>query len=118
MDIGPRGPTRKGERRGSLYAKEQSDPQMVAFAERLSSENPEWGAYPARISGGNSELSDAVRFGAPGITFFGLTPDGEAPYWHQHGGTFDEMEPKIMKKTWQMVQAFLRRLDDEYSSRA
>jgi hypothetical protein len=94
-----------------------SDPQMVALAERLSSENPHWGAYPARISGGNSELSDAVRFGVPGITFFGLTPDGEAPYWHQRGDTFDKMKPEIMEKTWQMVWAFIGCLDDELSSK-
>ncbi|MCX8061199.1 MAG: M28 family peptidase [Anaerolineales bacterium] len=90
-----------------------SDPQMVALAERLSAENPQWGAYPNKISGGNSELSDAVRFGVPGITFFGLTPDGEAPYWHQTEDTFDKMNPEIMEKTWQMVQAFIRRLDRE-----
>ncbi|GAB4478762.1 MAG: M28 family peptidase [Anaerolineales bacterium] len=90
-----------------------SDPQMVALAERLSAENPQWGAYPAAISGGNSELSDAVRFGVPGITFFGLTPDGEAPYWHQREDTFDKMNPAVMEKTWQMVWEFIRHLDVE-----
>lgn len=107
---GPAWVTREG-----IVVPFHSDPQMVALAERLSSENPDWGAYPARISGGNSELSDAVRFGVPGITFFGLTPDGGAPYWHQRSDTFDKMKPEIMENTWQMVQAFLRRLDEEYS---
>lgn len=106
---GPAWVTREG-----IVVPFHSDPQMVALAERLSSENPAWAAYPASISGGNSELSDAVRFGVPGITFFGLTPDGEAPYWHQRGDTFDKMKPEIMEKTWQMVQAFVRCLDDEY----
>jgi aminopeptidase-like protein len=86
---------------------------MVALAERLSSQNPQWGAYPAKISGGNSELSDAVRFGVPGITFFGLTPDGEAPYWHQRQDTFDKMNPEVMEKTWQMVWELIRQLDAE-----
>lgn len=106
---GPAWVTREG-----IVVPFHSDPQMVALAERLSAENPAWAAYPASISGGNSELSDAVRFGVPGITFFGLTPDGEAPYWHQRGDTFDKMKPEIMEKTWQMVQAFVRCLDDEY----
>lgn len=106
---GPAWVTREG-----IVVPFHSNPQMVALAERLSSENPAWAAYPASISGGNSELSDAVRFGVPGITFFGLTPDGEAPYWHQRGDTFDKMKPEIMEKTWQMVQAFVRCLDDEY----
>lgn len=109
---GPAWVTREG-----IVVPFHSDPQMVALAERLSSESPDWGAYPASISGGNSELSDAVRFGVPGITFFGLAPDGEAPYWHQRGDTFDKLKPEIMEKTWQMVQAFVRCLDEEYSIR-
>jgi len=109
---GPAWVTREG-----IVVPFHSDAQMVALAERLSSENPQWGAYPAKISGGNSELSDAVRFGVPGITFFGLTPDGEAPYWHQRDDTFDKMKPEIMEKTWQMVWAFIACLDDELSSK-
>ncbi|MCS6907266.1 MAG: M28 family peptidase [Anaerolineales bacterium] len=93
----------------------RSNPRMVALAERLSAENPQWGAYPVKISGGNSELSDAVRFGVPGITFFGLTPDGEAPFWHQPEDTFDKMNPLVMEKTWEMVLTFIRRLDREES---
>jgi hypothetical protein len=109
---GPAWVTREG-----IVVPFHSDAQMVALAERLSYENPHWGAYPAKISGGNSELSDAVRFGVPGITFFGLTPDGEAPYWHQRDDTFDKMKPEIMEKTWQMVWAFIACLDDELSSK-
>ncbi len=108
---GPAWVTREG-----IVVPFHSDPQMVALAERLSAANPQWGAYPAKISGGNSELSDAVRFGVPGITFFGLTPDGEAPYWHQRQDTFDKMNPQVMEKTWQMVQAFIRQLDVEQIS--
>jgi len=109
---GPAWVTREG-----IVVPFHSDAQMIALAERLSSENPQWGAYPAKISGGNSELSDAVRFGVPGITFFGLTPDGEAPYWHQRDDTFDKMKPEIMERTWQMVWAFIACLDDELSSK-
>lgn len=107
---GPAWVTREG-----IVVPFRSDPQLVALAERLSAENPQWGAYAAKISGGNSELSDAVRFGVPGITFFGLTAAGEAPYWHQKEDTFDKMKPEIMEKTWQMVEAFIRRLDEQLS---
>lgn len=105
---GPAWVTREG-----IVVPFHSDAKMVALAEQLSAENPQWGAYAAKISGGNSELSDAVRFGVPGITFFGLTPDGEAPYWHQVEDTFDKMNPEVMEKTWQMVLNFIRRLDSE-----
>lgn len=105
---GPAWVTREG-----IVVPFHSDAKMVALAEQLSAENPQWGAYPAKISGGNSELSDAVRFGVPGITFFGLTPDGEAPYWHQVEDTFDKMNPEVMEKTWQMILNFIRRLDSE-----
>ncbi len=110
---GPAWVTREG-----IVVPFHSDPQMVALAERLSADNPHWGAYPAKISGGNSELSDAVRFGVPAITFFGLTREGEAPYWHQRQDTFDKMNPTVMEKTWQLVHAFIRHLDQENLSDA
>lgn len=105
---GPAWVTREG-----IVVPFHSDSRLVALAERLSAENPHWQAYPAKISGGNSELSDAVRFGVPAITFFGLTPDGEAPYWHQREDTYDKMNPDVMARTWQMVTAFIRHLDRE-----
>lgn len=90
----------------------KSDPKLVRIAERLAAEHPEWEAYPVSISGGNSELSDAVRFNVPAITFFGLTRDGEAPYWHQKEDTFDKMNPVVMERTWQMVWEFLHAVDE------
>lgn len=103
---GPAWTTREG-----IIVPFKSDPKLVQIAERLAAENPQWEAYPASISGGNSELSDAVRFHVPAITFFGLKRDGEAPYWHQREDTFDKMNPVIMERTWQMVWAFLQAVD-------
>ncbi len=75
---GPACTTREG-----IIVPFQSDPGLCEIAERLRREHPDLQAYTAKISGGNSELSDAVRFKVPAITMFGLKPDGEAPYWHQ-----------------------------------
>ncbi|MGB9673427.1 MAG: M28 family metallopeptidase [Anaerolineales bacterium] len=89
----------------------RSDAGLVKIAEQLASQHPEWEAYPVSISGGNSELSDAVRFNVPAITFFGLTRDGVAPYWHQKEDTFDKMNPAIMERTWRMVWEFIQAVD-------
>lgn len=89
----------------------KADAQMVKQMERLASEHPEWGAYEAKISGGNTEMADAVRAGVPAITMFGITRDGVVPYWHQMGDTFDKMDPVVMEKTWNMVNAFIKELD-------
>ena len=89
----------------------KSDPTLVQIAEQLAQEHPQWEAYSASISGGNSELSDAVRFHVPAITFFGLKRDGEAPFWHQKEDTFDKMNPSVMERTWQMVWEFIHAVD-------
>jgi hypothetical protein len=88
-----------------------SDPKLVGMAERLSAGHPEWQAYPARINAGNSELSDALHFKVPAISVFGLKPDGEAPFWHQRGDTFDKMDPQVMERTWEFSWALVQEID-------
>jgi hypothetical protein len=88
-----------------------SDPALVKLAEQLSNQNPQWGAYPVQISGGNSELADCVRFNVPAITLFGLTRQGKAPFWHQIGDTFDRIDPLIMENTRAMVWTIIESMD-------
>ena len=89
----------------------KADAEMVALIERLAREHPEWGAYETKVSGGNTEMADAVRAKVPAITFFGMTREGVAPYWHQVEDTFDKMDPGVMEKTWNLVNAFIKELD-------
>lgn len=86
-------------------------PRLRETLEKLAAANPQWGAYPGRVSGGNTEMADALRAGIPAITLMGMKPDGEAPYWHQVQDTFDKMEAQVMEKTWDMTRAFLKELD-------
>lgn len=103
---GPSWTTREG-----IIVPFTSDPGLVAIAEKLSADHPEWKAYPSKISGGNSELSDAVRFKVPAITMFGLKPDGEAPFWHQKADTFDKMDTDVMERTWKFTWELLEEID-------
>jgi hypothetical protein len=91
----------------------QPDQTMRNTIEQLAAQNPQWGAYPVTISGGNTEMADAVRFKVPAITLFGMTKDGAAPYWHQVGDTYDKMDPGVMEKTWEMTWAFIQELDQK-----
>ena len=79
----------------------------------MAVEHPEWDAHPAVISGGNTEMADALRCQIPAITITGITSDGLWPYWHQLADTFDKMNPGVMEKTWNLPQAMITRLDDE-----
>ena len=103
---GPAWMTREG-----IIVPFKSDPALVAMAERLGREHPEWKAYPTQISGGNTELADAVRNRVPAITLFGLKPDGEAPYWHQVHDIFDKMDPDVMERTWEFTLALVQEID-------
>jgi hypothetical protein len=103
---GPAWTTREG-----IIVPFTSDPNLVSMAENLKTDHPEWKAYPAKISGGNSELSDAVRFKVPAITLFGLKEDGEAPYWHQRADTFDKMDPDVMERTWEFSWELIQEID-------
>ena len=88
-----------------------ADKDLLALAEQLSADHPEWGAYPTQIKGGNTEMADALRVGIPAITFMGMEPHGELPYWHQVGDTFDKMDPEVMERTYAFIWAFAQALD-------
>ncbi len=87
------------------------DANMLRLVEHLSAEHPEWGGYPVKINGGNSEMADCVRFDVPALTLFGMTPDLVAPYWHQVGDTFDKLNPDVLARTWALTWALVQALD-------
>ncbi len=89
----------------------RSDPELRALAERLAAEHPEWDAYPASITGGNTEMADCLNAGVPAIALFGQKRDGETPYWHQTGDTFDKMDPAVMQRTWDFTRAMIAEID-------
>ncbi len=84
---------------------------LVALAERLANEHPEWRAYPTKIAGGNTEMADALRVGIPAITLCGITADGRLPYWHQTGDTVDKMDPEVLTRAYAFTRAYLQALD-------
>ena len=89
----------------------KADANLVSIMERLAAEHPEWGAFPASVSGGNTEMADALRFKVPAITIFGMTRDGVAPYWHQQADTFDKMDTNVMERTWDLITALIQKID-------
>ena len=89
----------------------KADPNLVKMMNTLAAEHPEWEAYPSKISGGNTEMADAVRFKIPAITMIGLTREGYAPYWHQKADTFDKMDPVVMQRTWALTTTLIEQID-------
>ncbi len=89
----------------------QSDPGLTRMIEKLAADHPEWKAYPSKISGGNTELADAVRNKVPAITLMGLGRDKVAPFWHQKQDTFDKIDPDVLSRTWELAGALVREID-------
>jgi hypothetical protein len=88
-----------------------ADPGLAALAERLAAEHPEWGAYPTWITGGNTEMADALRAGLPAITLCGITRKGLLPYWHQPGDTLDKIDPAVLARSYAFTRAYLEAID-------
>lgn len=89
----------------------RASPTMVTLAQRLAAEHPEWRAHATRIRGGNTEMADALRLGLPAITLTGMTPDGQAPFWHQVGDTVDKIDAEVLSRAYAFVWAYLQALD-------
>lgn len=88
-----------------------ASPGLVALAERVARDHPELAGYPSSISGGNTEMADSLRLGIPAITFFGLTPQGEAPYWHMVEDTFDKIDLAALARNYAFTWHFIHALD-------
>ena len=88
-----------------------ADPGLVRLAEEIAAQHPELAAYPAQISGGNTEMADALRLGIPAITIGGMTRTGDLPHWHQVGDTFDKMNPEVLERAYAFTWAFISALD-------
>lgn len=95
-----------------------ADGDLVALASRLATEHPEWEAHPARISGGNTEMADALRAGVPAITLIGMGPHREVPYVHQVADTYDKMDPEVMARAYAFAWTFVQALDARAHARA
>jgi hypothetical protein len=91
----------------------KSSPEILGLIETISQEHPEWGAYPVKISGGNSEMADALRNKIPAICLFGISKDGVAPYWHQIEDTYDKMNPDVMENAWSLTMELIHRIDQK-----
>ncbi len=77
-----------------------------------SAAHPEWGAYATHISGGNTEMADALRNKIPAITLTGMTRRGHAPYWHQVGDTYDKIDGRVLNRAYAFTWAYLHLLDE------
>lgn len=91
----------------------RADRRLVALCDRLANKHPEWRAYEIKVTGGNTEMADAVRYDVPAIAITGVTRDLVGPYWHQLTDTADKMNPDAMGRTYAMVTTLLETLDTE-----
>ena len=87
------------------------DPGLLDLAEKVAGEHPELEAYPSRVSGGVTEMTDALRAGVPAMTFMGLTRENELPYWHQPADTVDKIDADILGRNYAFVWHYIQALD-------
>jgi hypothetical protein len=104
---GPNWGTREG-----VIVPIRSDPGLQRMAERLADAHPEWGARSASLSGGSTEVTDAMRFGVPAICIGGMRKDGVVPYWHQVQDTFDKIDGGALQRAWDFTWALVQEIDN------
>jgi hypothetical protein len=92
-----------------------ADPGLVAIAEKLAAEHPEWKARPTSISGGNTEMADALRAQVPAITISGMGEGLGQSYWHQVEDTYDKMNPEVLERAFAFTWSFLQAVDEQAS---
>ena len=88
-------------------------PNLVSLAEKVALVHPELDAYPSRVSGGVTEMSDAIRAGVPAITLMGLTRENVLPYWHQTADTVDKIDQVVLVRNYAFTWHYIQALDQQ-----
>jgi hypothetical protein len=83
----------------------------MRLAEKVAAQHPELGAHPIQISGGNTEMTAALRLGIPALTIIGQTRGDTVPHWHQVEDTFDKMDPEALGRAYAFTAAFVAAVD-------
>ena len=89
----------------------KATPKLVELAESVNAAHPELDGYPVSVSGGNTEMADALRRGIPAITLFGMTRQNLAPYWHRISDTVDKIDPQALEKNYAFAWHYIHALD-------
>lgn len=96
------------------------DPSMVELVQQLLEADSSLTCHPTRVTGGHTEMADALRMGIPALTFIGIGPagtplgySGPPLYWHQRDDTPDKMDPVVMTRAFALADAFIRALDQQ-----
>ena len=88
-----------------------SDPGLLALADRLIQQHPEWRAGSLSLSTGYGELSVGVKHGLRAIAFGTFTADGSSPHWHQASDVIGNIDETALDRTQQIVWALLQEID-------
>lgn len=89
-----------------------SAPELVALAERIATETPEWGAFPQKWDVAYTDSAPAIKAGLKTITLLGATPEKKLPYWHVPEDTIDKLRPDVLANTAEFAWCMIRAIDD------
>ncbi|MDF1521625.1 MAG: M20/M25/M40 family metallo-hydrolase [Trueperaceae bacterium] len=87
------------------------DPDLRARALALASERPELGAYERPYTTLHTDATAFMAAGVPSLSFVGLTPDGVIPDWHTVHDVLERIDPDVLARTTDLVEALVRRVD-------
>lgn len=94
-----------------FFTTARSDPGLLALAEKVIRERPEWNVRVVSLNAGYGELSMGVRHGLRAIAFGALAPDGSSPRWHQPSDTVDAIDEDTLARVQELALALLREID-------
>jgi hypothetical protein len=89
------------------------DPGLLAIAQKVSREHPEWEVRGAKMTE-SEEVSTLTHLGYRAICLSGYDLQTHAlPQWHQLSDTFENIDPAALSKAKDFTWALLRAIDQQ-----
>jgi hypothetical protein len=91
----------------------QSDPDLLALAERIATRRPELKAFAYAFRGAYTEGVIGGKYGFRVLTLSANRRDGVLPEWHRSTDVVENLDPAVVERTetflWELLQEIDRR---------
>jgi hypothetical protein len=95
----------------TFFLTTRSDPELLALADRISTDFPELDAHPFHFKGAFTDGAIGGKYGFRVLSLLSLRTDGGLPQWHRPTDVIENVDPDVVQKNETFLWELLHEID-------